>query len=239
MLLITDRLEHSKSLRQNLLDLGAITSKSIDDLDATQVDTFRVLIIDVDMRNGAGRNIIASVSDEARRAAIPIVFLARNRDPRAMIAASRLGACAIVPVYDSCHVLRNTILQMIEDAKIEHGQSQVVQRTRAHISIATAALEELTANARNDDAISSTTAEAGVEAINCAVDGADVMTWLDIVWEHDDLTFQHSLLVTGLASALCRKLRFAEADRSVITCAALLHDLGKARPSTHNRVARS
>lgn len=221
MLLITDRLEYSELLKQNLLDQGVITSKSIDDLEEAQVNTFHILIIDVDIRSGGSKNIVSRVCDEARRAAIPIVFLARNRDPQGIITANRWGVSAIVSAHDSCHVLRNTILQLIEERP--HS------RTRAHISIATAALEELTENARSGDAISSTAAEAGVEAIGCAVDGANITTWLDIVWEHDDLTFQHSLLVAGLASAFCRKLGFAEADRKVITCAALLHDLGKAR----------
>lgn len=52
---------------------------------------------------------------------------------------------------------------------------------------------------------------------------------LDLVWRFDNLTHQHCMLVAGLAGAFGGVLGFSEADRHLLTKAALLHDVGKAR----------
>ena len=53
--------------------------------------------------------------------------------------------------------------------------------------------------------------------------------WLDKVWTHDDATYQHCLLVAGVAAKFSLHLGFATADRDHFVRAALLHDLGKAK----------
>ena len=71
--------------------------------------------------------------------------------------------------------------------------------------------------------------EGGVEAINRAADDRDLGAWLDMVWNHDDATYQHCLLVAGLAAAFARALDFPGEARKLVTSAAILHDIGKAR----------
>lgn len=52
--------------------------------------------------------------------------------------------------------------------------------------------------------------------------------WLDAVRNHHDGTFQHCLLVAGLAGVVARHDRLQTAGSEVLVHAAILHDIGKA-----------
>ena len=62
-----------------------------------------------------------------------------------------------------------------------------------------------------------------------AVTDAGIRRWLDVVWTYDDATYQHCLLVTGLAAEFAACLQFAKNDQERVIKGALLHDIGKAR----------
>ena len=53
--------------------------------------------------------------------------------------------------------------------------------------------------------------------------------WIDAVRKHHSQTYQHCLLVTGVAVGFGRKLGFSGADQKRLAIAGLLHDVGKAR----------
>jgi putative nucleotidyltransferase with HDIG domain len=67
------------------------------------------------------------------------------------------------------------------------------------------------------------------ETITSALDQAGVNEWLSLVRHHHSGTYQHCLLVTGVATAFARKLGLSSNDRTAITFAGLVHDIGKAR----------
>ena len=62
-----------------------------------------------------------------------------------------------------------------------------------------------------------------------AIAEGGIRQWLDVVWTYDEATYQHCLLVTGLAAEFAASLQFARNDQENVTRAALLHDLGKAK----------
>jgi len=53
--------------------------------------------------------------------------------------------------------------------------------------------------------------------------------WIDTVRQHHSQTYQHCLLVTGIAVAFGRHLGFSQKDRMRLSFAGILHDIGKAR----------
>jgi putative nucleotidyltransferase with HDIG domain len=53
--------------------------------------------------------------------------------------------------------------------------------------------------------------------------------WIDIVRKHHSQTYQHCLIVTGVAVAFSQHLGFSGADQQRMATAGLLHDIGKAR----------
>jgi putative nucleotidyltransferase with HDIG domain len=82
--------------------------------------------------------------------------------------------------------------------------------------------------AAQGDEISPRNVATGAEFVLQAIQQGGLRSWLDIVWEHDDTTYQHCLLVAGLAASFASQLGFGVADRRRLTKAALLHDIGKA-----------
>ncbi len=52
--------------------------------------------------------------------------------------------------------------------------------------------------------------------------------WIDTVRQHHSQTYQHCLLVTGLAVTFGRNLGFGSGDQKKLAVAGLLHDVGKA-----------
>lgn len=55
-----------------------------------------------------------------------------------------------------------------------------------------------------------------------------VVSWVDAVRAHHDLTYQHCLLVTGTLLAVGHHLKMNKADLQRLAVGGLLHDLGKA-----------
>jgi putative nucleotidyltransferase with HDIG domain len=68
--------------------------------------------------------------------------------------------------------------------------------------------------------------------ISSDIDSAGINSWLDLVRQHHSGTYQHCLLVTGVATAFAKKLGFSARDTATITLAGLVHDIGKARIPT-------
>jgi putative nucleotidyltransferase with HDIG domain len=60
------------------------------------------------------------------------------------------------------------------------------------------------------------------------IDADGLGSWLDLVRQHHSQTYQHCLLVTGVAVAFGRHLGFSSADQQRLAFAGLIHDLGKA-----------
>jgi putative nucleotidyltransferase with HDIG domain len=61
-----------------------------------------------------------------------------------------------------------------------------------------------------------------------AISSVGFPTWVDTVRQHHEGTFQHCLIVTGLASAFGHATGMSRRDVATLTCAGLLHDIGKA-----------
>jgi putative nucleotidyltransferase with HDIG domain len=67
---------------------------------------------------------------------------------------------------------------------------------------------------------------SGAVVSNIEADG--LAHWIGVVRTHHNQTYQHCLLVTGVAAAFGRHLGFSSKDKQKLALAGLLHDLGKA-----------
>lgn len=145
--------------------------------------------------------------------------------PRTQTQANALGATAILPADAS----RAVLLDKLDAMLARHGATGVPAKLRQRFVAASAALGDLLDAAAGGGHLPAAAIDAGVEALNRAAEGDDLDTWLDLVWRHDDATYQHCLLVSGLVAAFAYRLGFGDADRRLITSAAVLHDIGKSR----------
>ncbi|WP_421759205.1 HD-GYP domain-containing protein [Devosia sp.] len=66
-----------------------------------------------------------------------------------------------------------------------------------------------------------------------SVKGVGAEQWLTTVRHHHEGTFQHCLLVTGIAASYARHVNLKEAAAVTLTNAAMLHDIGKSTVPLH------
>ncbi len=71
--------------------------------------------------------------------------------------------------------------------------------------------------------------EAAGETVVSSIETEGLEHWIKAVRNHHSQTYQHCLIVTGVATAFGRHLGFSNADQKRISSAGLLHDIGKAR----------
>lgn len=200
----------------------AFDPASIDEIGAV---TEPVVVVDLDLGN---RDTIAharSALAPHRRSGATCLFLLRDMSPRSQIQANALGAKLILPAETPQSKLLDQIGTLL--GKIPDGvEASALPRRFIEASAHFAGLMDAAASG---GALPLQAIEGSVEALNRAAESADLKGWLDMVWQHDDATYQHCLLVSGLVASFAHRLGFREGDRQLITRAAVLHDVGKAR----------
>lgn len=71
--------------------------------------------------------------------------------------------------------------------------------------------------------------EAAGEQIIDQIGTDGLAEWVEIVRNHHSQTYQHCLLVTGVAVSFAQHLGFAQKDKMRLSLAGMLHDIGKAK----------
>ena len=97
------------------------------------------------------------------------------------------------------------------------------------IAAATNALEEMFSAACYGEPIDPSEIASGGESLNSFIESQGLATWIDVVRKHHSATFQHCLLVTGLAVGFGHAIGVSRLDRQRLSLAGMLHDVGKAR----------
>ncbi|TAJ27256.1 HD domain-containing phosphohydrolase [Bosea sp. (in: a-proteobacteria)] len=225
VVLVSDRHQHRQSLQRALSIWGACDAFDPADVDGIGRASDQVFVVDLDLTN---RDTIAAARFALaphRRSGAPCLFLLRDMSPRAQIQANALGAKLLLPVDTPHPVLLDRVGMLL--GRIDPGSpAAAVQQRFIAASAGTADLLDAAGAGR---ALPVAAIGQSIEALNRAADGGNLGAWLDLVWQHDDATYQHCLLVSGLAAAFAQRLGFSEADRAQVAGAALLHDIGKAR----------
>jgi putative nucleotidyltransferase with HDIG domain len=121
------------------------------------------------------------------------------------------------------------LLQKIwSDFAILGGDSSELS-AQGHVGAAAAAdgLQSIFSVCRGDalDTAKVTTASS---AVVDEIESKGLSSWVDVVRKHHSQTYQHCLLVTGVAAAFGQHLGLGMADRNRLSFAGMLHDVGKA-----------
>jgi len=97
------------------------------------------------------------------------------------------------------------------------------------ISAGIGVLQRIFASAVSGDALDLKIVQTAGGTVVSHIEADGLLHWIDIVRQHHSLTYQHCLLVTGVAVTFGRHLGFSSADKHKLAFAGLLHDIGKAR----------
>lgn len=165
---------------------------------------------------------------------LPRLFLMRSMGERSLSAARSLGASLCLPfdtatgtVAEAMRAqLTNPFPGMVRVPAPARGRPVMIAQA-AHE--AGAVLAGLLDSARATGTVDPMLVDHGLDPILGAVGEAGLGAWLDTVRAYDDATYQHCLLVAGLAATFAIDLGFSQRDREHLVRAALVHDVGKAR----------
>jgi putative nucleotidyltransferase with HDIG domain len=221
VLLITDRPEQSVKLERLLSLWGPCDVVDLHRPARGGQAPTRLLVSDVDLSDRTAVQAVRDRLAEHRHKGMPFLCLLRDQSARLTTQANALGASAILPADLPTKALLDEIGRILDP-----GGAAPMQR---HFVAASAAMADMLSAAAEGKALPVAAIEGSVEAINRAANDRNLGAWLDMVWNHDDATYQHCLLVAGLAAAFARELGFPESARKLVTSAAVLHDIGKAR----------
>ncbi|GLS46518.1 HD-GYP domain-containing protein [Methylobacterium brachythecii] len=182
------------------------------------------IIADVDIVRSQAKETVRKLRELAVPGDAPLVLLMRNRSARSFADAKSVGADVCLAARTAPHVVAETFL-----AKT-HPRRELIDLTITRaIGRAGRALTTLLDAARADQSLDVDAFETGVDPILTAVADGGLVRWLDIVWSFDDATYQHCMLVAGLAAALALHVGFSASDRLHLVRSALIHDIGKAK----------
>jgi len=97
------------------------------------------------------------------------------------------------------------------------------------VSAAVDTLQSIFSSACLGGALNSARVKSAGDLIVGHVETQGLTAWIDTVRTHHSRTYQHCLLVTGLAVAFGQKIGASRADKQRLSFAGMLHDIGKAR----------
>ena len=187
----------------------------------TQISSNGVLVVDADLRKMVRVEQIKLVLQELN--CIPEKLFVVQNKVRSMVAqAYALGATAVVSRP------REIILKLAQIEVAEKAAQSDFATTSPEIADSVAAFASMFSAIRGGKLTNLLDAEHATSQIINSIAQNGLTAWLDDVRRYHEGTFQHCLLVTGVAVGFALDIGFASLDVKRLGIAATLHDIGKA-----------
>jgi putative nucleotidyltransferase with HDIG domain len=229
ILLISDRPEWSRELALALKPLGVCRIVELDKPAKAAAVPVTAIIIDVDFRGSRVVERLRSLLSKPRAAGTPILALLRNDGHGERVQAAALGAASVLPPRISNSEIASALASLLPQTIAAPSVAPANLMPSENLEQAGQQFTTLFRAAGSGGAVSRTVVEEATDSVMAAITEGGVRQWLEVVWSYDDATFQHCMLVTGLAAEFASSLRFPQNDQKHLIRGALLHDVGKAQ----------
>ncbi|RVU19452.1 HD-GYP domain-containing protein [Methylobacterium oryzihabitans] len=223
IVLVTDRLDRSEDVAKALREVSTCTVVGADVAWSRMRDVPLGVVCDLTLARPVAVQCLRSLTTRFKGQSFPVVCLLRRATGDALREAKSLGATVCLPAYAPPQTIAGALAKHLEaldsaDLRVARGVARAGET-----------LTSLLAEARTGNQVRAAPIETGLAPILTAVQDGGLSLWLDRVWTHDDATYQHCLMVAGLAAHFAVHLGFGEDDQRRFVRAALVHDVGKAR----------
>ena len=189
--------------------------------DEVAFDTGGVLMVDADLREMVRVEQIKHAMGKLNEITEKL-FIVQRHLHHMVAQAYALGATSVVR---SSREIAPKLAEIRAAAKTSHRDSSI---TSAMANCAKGFASMFSAIQRGN-AINLSDAESVTSQIIANITQDGLTAWLDNVRRYHEGTFQHCLLVTGVAVGFALETKFAELDVKRLGVAATLHDVGKAQ----------
>ena len=188
----------------------------------TQIDSSGVIMVDADLRKIHRVEQIQLVLQEL--SCIREKLFVVHNQVRSMVAqAYALGATAVVSRP------KEIISKLAQIEVAEKAAQSDIAIASPEITDSAATFASMFSAIRAGKQIYLSDAERATSQIIDSISQKGLAAWLDDVRRYHEGTFQHCLLVTGVAVGFALDIGFASPDVKRLGMAATLHDIGKAR----------
>ncbi len=229
MILLTDRPTAGCRLQQVVRAVEPCALATVDE-PAIPPSAHAAIICDVALDHPVAITAVRALLARHRAApAVPLLLLSMHRGETALAQARAIGATAVLPRDVSDAQVLFTIRQLIKASRPGGGQQPASNAAvQADVLTTARAFGDLMNAARRGSPLGTAGLAAGGDAVVTAVGRHRIGAWLDVVRSYDDITYQHSLLVAGLAASFASHLGMTPKGQRFVVQAALVHDVGKA-----------
>jgi putative nucleotidyltransferase with HDIG domain len=227
ILLISDRPDRSQELARRLGGLCTCRTTGLYEPEST-AELVTAVVTDVGFRHHSDIERLHHLLSKPRALAAPIVAILRDNSYLQRVQAAAVGATFLFSADGSVSDIFSALAPVIRsfipwvEPTTSLTPAQNIEQARLHFGTI------LNAAARGEG-VSRTSVDNATASVMAAIAAGGMRQWLEVVWTYDEATYQHCLLVTGLAAEFAANLQFARSDQEHVTRAALLHDLGKSR----------
>jgi putative nucleotidyltransferase with HDIG domain len=181
------------------------------------------IVVDADLRNVANIEQIREAMPQVRGASHKVFII--DKSARAtLVQAYSLGASSVIPSPLDARSLQHKLAMLYPEEKDE---PTLGGPPKAMVNSAKA-LEKMFASVLSGKQVEVAEVQKATAEIIVTVASSGLTTWLDNVRRYHEGTYQHCLLVTGVAVDFALALGFNAADVKRVGVAATLHDIGKA-----------
>jgi putative nucleotidyltransferase with HDIG domain len=181
-----------------------------------------VLMVDVDLRQMV-RVEQVKLTLHQMNSSPEKLFVVHNQVPSMVAQAYALGATAVISRP------KEAVYKLAQIEAAEKAAQRDTEAPTSGINSPSAAFASMFSAVRNGRPIDILEAEHATAQIVDRVKRDGLVTWLDEVRRYHLATFQHCLLVTGVAAGFGLEIGFNSVDVARLGIAATLHDIGKAR----------
>jgi putative nucleotidyltransferase with HDIG domain len=189
-------------------------------------------------RSGIEAAVVAvDVAADDNVSALKVISAKLARIPKRIFLIEGKGRLAVVQAYalGATHVLTSPVDQAALLAKLAPVEASLIPPETASrgsveaASAGAASIASMFSAVMNGTAIDIAGAKAAGSKIADSIAENGLSDWLTTVRRHHEGTYQHCLLVTGIAVDFGLSLGLGNADVERLYAAAMFHDIGKAR----------
>ena len=223
LFIVSDSAQRAKSLGSKLAGIFDTQLVTPDDIPGTEPSCFTVCDANVDIARIPGLRLWLKRRPKNGK----IVFAVDKGSRIQAVQAYAIGATDLLQRPIEGKSLLTTLLGDIDSLGSAPEDPSIVSSCGASAGVN--ALKDIFASASLGAPLDPKSIDAAGGAIVSHIEKDGFGRWIDIIRKHHSQTYQHCLVVTGVAVTFAQHLRFSHADQQKMATAGLLHDIGKAR----------
>lgn len=222
ILLLTDDETRAERLERALGAPGLVLRVDVRDPVPSLPEDIDVVVSGISFRGSETLAGLRRHLDALGPARPPFLCLLPDASPRSSFQASAFSPDRTFPDPGPGHSLSEAVAGVLPGGTVSPLPRPPAQLARSHFA-------GILDAGRSGEVVGPEVIAAGASHVEAALRQSDIRSFLEIVWEFDDTTHRHCMLVAGLAAGFGQALGLGRGDCRRLTEAALLHDIGKSR----------